>query len=1188
MFIHLLRFECTYQMKRWAFVGFGLIFLAFGLLQGSQGYAPALVDVNSPFQIFYNIGLTTIGCEFVIMFFVVSGLLRDRMYQMESILYSTAIPKRDFWLSRFLGVLLFSLAAFSTCLLGFAIGTLFPGVDPDRLAAFEMQSYVRVWCIMVLPNVLICSAILFSIAAWTKNQIATYVSAILIYFLYVFCSMYFNSPLMARSVPADPENLIYAALADPFGLAAFFEQTQFWTPFQKNNQMISLTGNVLWNRLIWLGFSTLLLAFSYHFFSFRQSTRKTKKKESLDMEILSTSKKIPIPNLQFGTRFHWKSFQALFRLDCSIVFKSLPFLGILLVWLLISFINIYERIYQGGAYHDSLYPTSNLLIELTRDPILSRLLIVFFSGELMWKARERQFHHILDTTAVSNGMMLLSKVLCLLMIPLLINVSSAMVCIGFQVLNDSVQVEIWQYVNTFYFSGMRDFFYIFLALFIQKLVSNKYLGMVITALTIALLGTTLAGYIGIEHPLLILGRLPYVGYTNMNGYDGNTTAFYHFLLYWGALGLILGMLAGKLWQRGHLDPVRIRLRALGSKWNRWEKLGLLGLSLLFLGTASLIFVQTNREVEYRTVKEHLDERERYERTYKSYDALDKLTVIAIKTNVDVYPDKGRYKVQAEYELQNRTDHPIQQVFLTERMPLTSAALQKAHQVFRDSLSHTRLFEFHSPLQAGETTSLNFDLTYERKGFETSEQLVSNGSYIMQHDVQPMLGYRKSLEIKDEFERKKRGLPERDEEQVNDAHIHHHQYHRVVPILFESTISTAIDQIALAPGDLIEEWEEGERRYFRYRAADRIMESIQYFSANYEMQIRDYAGVSIEQYYHPGHDYNIDQTEKFAQLTLDYCSENFGSYPFNHLRIAEIPGHWGFGGQAMPGTISMVEDRFYLLDNRDPDGFDLVAKRTIHEVAHQWWGMLLRPKIIEGGSFLLEGLAKYTEAVVMEQHFGKRAVWQLSESANQRYFSGRAFATEHEPALAYTDGENYLAYGKSFVVMLALKELLGEEIVNGVLRKMVATHRDEMEPTATSLEFLEELYSVSAPEYHSLINDWFKRVMTYDLSVKNLDVQMLNNGTYAITASILAHRSEMQTDGSMSPTSIDEPILLGLFSCHPKEVDSSSSILYLQPEHISQERTDIRIVVNELPRYIAIDPFGARVEENRLDNVQQIE
>ncbi|MFT5752281.1 MAG: ABC-2 type transport system permease protein [Dokdonia sp.] len=43
----------------------------------------------------------------------------------------------------------------------------------------------------------------------------------------------------------------------------------------------------------------------------------------------------------------------------------------------------------------------------------------------------------------------------------------------------------------------------------------------------------------------------------------------------------------------------------------------------------------------------------------------------------------------------------------------------------------------------------------------------------------------------------------------------------------------------------------------------------------------------------------------------------------------------FGGFAQPGVISVVEDQLYFSDVSNKETFNVVVKRVIHEVAHQW-------------------------------------------------------------------------------------------------------------------------------------------------------------------------------------------------------------------------------------------------------------
>ncbi|WAC02468.1 M1 family aminopeptidase [Lacinutrix neustonica] len=293
---------------------------------------------------------------------------------------------------------------------------------------------------------------------------------------------------------------------------------------------------------------------------------------------------------------------------------------------------------------------------------------------------------------------------------------------------------------------------------------------------------------------------------------------------------------------------------------------------------------------------------------------------------------------------------------------------------------------------------------------------------------------------------------------------------------------------------------------------------------------------------------------------------------------------GYGGFAHPGVISMVEDKLYLSDVRDTEAFNLVAKRTIHEVAHQWWGHILTPKIVEGGSLFTEGFAKYTEAVVMEKIYGKRAVYQLSQTANRRYFSGRASASLAEPPLYLVDEEGYLAYGKNYTVMLALRDLIGEDKVNQVLKTLVTNHRDDAHLSVHSLEFLNAIYNISPQEHHKLIDDWFKKVITYDLSIEDSVYKALENGTFEVTVKLKAKRFESLYSGEIKQISINEPITIGLFLKHPNAITKADTILYLKPHQINKETMTFKIIVDKLPKYISIDPFGTRSDENFVDNL----
>ncbi|PTM01779.1 MAG: hypothetical protein DA407_15675, partial [Bacteroidetes bacterium] len=536
-----------------------------------------------------------------------------------------------------------------------------------------------------------------------------------------------------------------------------------------------------------------------------------------------------------------------------------------------------------------------------------------------------------------------------------------------------------------------------------------------------------------------------------------------------------------------------------------------------------------------------------------------------------------------YILKNKSEKPLSEVFIHERIPLESIAIENADLVAHDSLYSTYLFQFKKALQPNDSVKFMFELKKELKGYEEDNSIVKNGSYINHSSFEPVLGYGSGLEIRNRFERQRRGLPERIEENNTDAHIVIEDV-KNEKIRFETIVSTSSDQTALTSGSLIKAWSEDGRNYYHYKSKDKILPVMAYFSAKYQTKKTTHNGISIEQYYDVKHSFNIEDVENSTKQTLDYCQENFGAYNFDHIRIAEIPAHWPFGGFAHPGMISMVEDRLYLTDQRNPETFNLVAKITIHEVAHQWWGHTLSAKPVAGGSLLVEGFAKYTEAVIMEKMYGKRALFTLSENARSRYFTGRAFASELEPPVYRVTSQSYISYGKALTVMMALRDLIGEKLLNQVLKTITDNHRNINKLEANSVEFLDELYKVTPADQHILIDDWFKKVITYDLSAEDSSYKALENGTFEVTVKVKAKRFETLKSGEIKQISINEPIKIGVFVKHPCLISKEDTILYLEPHQINKETMELKIIVDQLPKYISIDPYGTRSDENFTDNL----
>jgi len=1185
MFKKLIQFEVFYQLKQRAFPIFAILFLTLGVFVGRQGFAPTGVNFNAVYQVYFYTNIITLGSVFITMFFAISAMLRDKQHNMESLIYSSAITKAQYFWSRFTGTFIFSVLAFSPFLLGYFLGLNFSDLDPARISDFQIMTYLQPLLYMVIPNIFICSTIIFSVSTLTKNSTATYVSAVFIYMLYFVSSIFLNSPLMAQSVPASPESMAIAAVADPFGIAAFYEQTQYWTPFQKNTQLLSLSGLFLKNRIVWILVSLGFLFITYKLFSFRKITKKVKKesKNKNDKQDLLAYK--PIKGLH-NFKAQKQAFFALLKIELKSVFRSLPFIAILLMWIFIVFSELYSTVISGGEYGVSVYPFTNQLIDLLVDPlsIFSLILIVFYSSEIIWKERSLNFNLILDATPTKNWVFFLSKFSALLLLPIILITSGILMSMLFQVSLNYTNFELGVYASLFYYYGTQLVVFCVIAFFVNTLVMNKYMGMGIFGLIVLL--SLNSGFLGLEHPLTSPGFLPRPGYNNMNGYQGVSSLFDHLAVYWLAIGFLLVILSFKIWNRGVVATFTMKVKRLKYGWSKLQKLAFTFFTLVFMGAGSLVIYNTTIVNEYDTVSDQLDFRENYERQFKQYESLERPITTSRKTEVDIYPKESSYAVKANYILKNKSDKPLSQIFITERIALKNVAIENATLIQQDAAFGIYLFEFKKALQPNDSVRFTYELEKTLKGYDEDNTIVENGSYITHRNFEPVLGYGTGLEIRNKAERQKRGLTKRVVTQELAAHIVSEDV-KNEKIRFETIVSTSKDQTAISSGTLLKEWSKNDRNYYHYKSANKIMPIVGYFSANYETQKTVHKGISIEQYYDANHNFNIDQIESSIKATLDYCQENFGTYNFEHVRIAEVPSHWSFGGFAHAGVISMVEDRLYLSDVSNSETFNLVAKRTIHEVAHQWWGHTLLAKPVAGGSLFVEGFAKYTEAVILEKLYGKKALYELSDNARRRYFSGRAFSGATEPPVYMVTGQNYIAYGKAYTVLMGLRDLIGEKQVNHVLKTLTNKYRAINKLEINSIEFLDEIYRATPNEHHTLIDDWFKKVITYDLAIEESSYKELSDGTYEVSVNLNAKRFETLNNGEARQIEIDEPIKIGIFTLHPSNVKDDNSILYYESNQINKEISEIKLIVKEKPVYVSIDPFGTRTDENLTNNIYDL-
>ncbi|WP_166437004.1 M1 family aminopeptidase [Niastella caeni] len=1062
--------ESRFYFRKWWFYGLLLAFLSLGLLtsQVANFSFPGLY-VNSPWVLMYIIGLLSLLNIFIITILAAQILFREKDSQFDAILYATPMCKSHFLFSRFTLIVVVTLLCFLLLLSGLMMGHLLRGNDPEKYTSFHLLNYLHPFVVLVLPNAFLCAAIVCTVAWLTRNKLIMYLSGLAIYIFYMVGSLFSNSPLFAGASPPSSTAMALAAKLDPFGLAAFLEQTQYWPVQLRNTQLIEGKGNFLFNRLWVIIFSLIVLFISYSSYRFREGKKEKAKKKVIANEksTIAIDYK-PVASSYSNTAYSLTTFLSFVKLDIRFIVKSISFILMLILWAFFLGMEIYSDI-DGGIRLPQRYATSGLMVKniIGTFPFFSIVVLLFYSVEMLWRSRQVKVAPMERTTPVSEAIILGAKWTALAIVPILLIVFCILIGIAFQLLYHYPFIDFGAYASLFFVLGVPALLYASIIVSIQAMVRKKYAGLVVAALFLLITNSPVGSKLGLAHPLFRFAR-SFVGYySDMNGYGAYLQAFGIKMLYWLAFTIIVGMVAARLW--GNTRK---------TSWIKSKKL-LKPVGKFVFGSCVVLMFITGTIIYNKTTittdEDELNWQAQYEQWYRKYQHIAQPTISRVHTRIDLYPENNNYMVTGEYTLVNKNPQPLDSLLLycNPDVVLQDVKIEKATLVKKDSVFGHYSFRLATSLHPGDSITMQFAMHYRWSPFNRHaafNAIVENGAFMRISRYYPVFGYQPGNEIENGTERKIRQLaaatPLKKLEEKDSA-AYNYGF-----IQFDAVISTSGNQTAIGTGELKRSWKEKGRNYVHYQSPVAIPFRFAVSSAEYAVKKATQNGIAIEVYYHPGHHENVDHLIEEAKNTIVYCEKNFGKYPFKTIRFAEISRFTeGFNATAYPAVIFMNEGVTFHADLRKEKLRDVINELAAHELAHEWWGTAqIAPEEREGSVMLTETLAMYTELMLYKNTHGIEAMKEVVHMHKDLYEKGKPFGTE-EPLYKVKPGNIYLSYNKGLVAMHQLYELIGEEKLNLALKNFITKYAYPNHPP-TTIDLINEFLLVSDPAVHRKIKGVF--------------------------------------------------------------------------------------------------------------------
>lgn len=1037
----LLLFEAGQGIKRWPLYITSLLMLSAGIFCGNRFNLTAGEGIyfNSPYTTGFMTGLLSLSVIFIAVIFSYQFLSRDQDSGFGILLFSFPVSEKTYLTGKFAVLYISAFGGFLLLMAGFIAGQHLR-TGNEMQPGFSIWSYCYPVVIFGAVNSFLVCTFLFLIAVVTRKKLMVVAGGLFLYIVYMIILMFSNSPFMSGSLPQSPEIQQISALSDPFGLSAYFLEAQPLSPDQKNTVTVPFSGYLLLNRIffIMIALSFLLPAFRLFRFSLQRPGKNRKKNAKYP------GASLPAPEHLFILTEYMSGYRATGHAIVSFMKTDLIYLckntGLSAAFLLVLFytgMEIYAAIDQGIRIPQQ-YAGSGLIAESISANFYfpGMIIVVYCIHDLYWRSRLSGFYPIEKSTVhsglkSSGHLLAIGTLLVFLMIILIVQ------GLIFQSAFLYFHVDWDAYLCLFLFCTFPMILFAAFILLINETVTNRYAALGISASAILILSGPVSKTL-LPYPLLRIFSGYNGSYSDFFGYGPYAAAFAGRLIFGACLLAVIWLIRNQLGNR---------------KTDRLQTIT--AMVLVLAGGFSGSFFMNGYRPENRNQK--IMEQVVYEKVFRKYGSLPQPVITEVRTEIQLYPSRYGYSFKGTYVLMNRTPSPIAKILVNFHpdLKLDSAA-------FRTSSEKTMIREqvreilLKQPLLPGKMAYLDFSMSYRWfpvNGHDSFNAILENGSFMRISRYYPLLGYQKSRETEDPSIRSKNRLGKVSGlRPLNIPACRESNF-----INLDMTVFTDGGQTAVGTGDLVEQSHEHGRNRFRYRAQG-IPFRFAVSSAKYAVRSLLHNGITIRILYHPDHAENVSHLMQNACLGLDYCTENFGKYPFKSISFAEVSSFTGgFAATSYPSVVFMPENKLFHARLKAGSDQDVINELAGHELSHSWWGnSSIDPDDRPGSTMLTETLAMYTEMMLCKKLYGKQKMKEKLDIHRQMYEEGKGLMGD-QPLFKVTPDHHYIAYSKGALAMVALSELIGEQKVNKALRQFLIHNRYPEKPVSTDL--IREFHSI---------------------------------------------------------------------------------------------------------------------------------
>jgi ABC-type transport system involved in multi-copper enzyme maturation permease subunit len=723
-----------------------------------------------------------------------------------------------------------------------------------------------------------------------------------------------------------------------------------------------------------------------------------------------------------------------------------------------------------GAFDTPLLltPGNSAIAVADQAGVLVCLLLMFYTIESLERERATGFAQILFATPLGTGALLAGKALANAVVAVVVLLASLVACaiaIGAQ---HTVAFSFMPFLMVWGLLGLPTYFaWTAFVLSSYAATANRY-----GAYALCLGVMILSGYKALTGGMSWAGNWPLFGamrWSDLGFFENDRTALVLNRVMVLGMGVLFSVIAARLFRRRGADAVRTMHRLSPARLARSVG-GVLPFAVVPAAACIALVFVVDRGIEGGSAKKAA--KNYWAKNLKTWFEAPLPDIARVDVAVKVDPERHRLSSEGSFKLVNPLDSALVQIPLSGGLHWRNVSWTMNGEEYRpEDSQHLYVFTPPAPLAAGDSVVIGWKFDgrlpsgVTKNGGNTDEFILPSGVVLtgFSPSFMPVLGF---LEQVGETEKN-----------TTEPRRYRRDYYRGLTrggygatAWFPARITVCgpeaytLNSVGVCTSNTVE---DGWRT--QVWETDHPVKILNIVCGRWKVKQGEQSTV----FYHPGHEYNVEEMSAALDASRRWYSEWFTPYPWRELKLSEFPGLAGYA-QGFGTNITFSENIGFL--TRNTAQTDATFLVTAHEAAHQWWGNILTPANGPNGDFLSEGTAHFSTLLLFDKVKGPRGRMEFAKGIEARY-NDRRRADDERPMYDVDGKRRYdttVIYDRGGWVFWMLYDFLGHE------RAMRAYH-DFFQTWSTSRDHpaLQDFVAAMRPHapdpaaYDAFVTQWFE-------------------------------------------------------------------------------------------------------------------